>query len=121
MKDIWVIDVEPWQETLSLVGLDAAGHVVLRRRIRRDGVVGLAQTAHLVSSRELTGTARRLHRNLIPCWTGVWLDSLRQTMLADSWLYTSRRSARRSRISRRSSGGSVRAHGGNISAGAARP
>jgi transposase len=64
MKDIWVVDVELGKKRCSLVGLDAAGHVVLRRRIRRDGVVGLAQTAHSVSSRELTGTARRLHRNL---------------------------------------------------------
>src|SRR5215469_12587901 len=43
MKDIWVIGVDLGKNSCSLVGLDAAGHVVLRRRVRRDGVVGLVR------------------------------------------------------------------------------
>jgi transposase len=41
MKNIWVIGVDLGKNSCSLVGLDAAGHVVLRRRVRRDGVVSL--------------------------------------------------------------------------------
>jgi transposase len=43
MKDIWVIGIDLGENSCSLVGLDAAGHVVLRRRVRRDGVVGLVR------------------------------------------------------------------------------
>jgi transposase len=41
MKNIWVTGVDLGKNSCSLVGLDASGRVVLRRRVRRDGVVGL--------------------------------------------------------------------------------
>jgi transposase len=41
MKDVTVIGVDLGKNSCSLVGLDAAGAVVLRRRVRRDGLVAL--------------------------------------------------------------------------------
>ena len=47
MKDIWVIGVDLGKNSCSLVGLDAAGHAVLRAPDTVRCLVGLAQTAHL--------------------------------------------------------------------------
>lgn len=41
MKDIQIIGVDLGKNSCSLVGLDATGRVVLRRRVRRDGLVAL--------------------------------------------------------------------------------
>jgi len=41
MRDVRIIGVDLGKNTCSLVGLDAAGAVVLRRRVRRDGLVAL--------------------------------------------------------------------------------
>jgi transposase len=41
MKDIRIIGVDLGKNSCSLVGLDATGRVVLRRRVRRDGLVAL--------------------------------------------------------------------------------
>src|SRR5256714_395580 len=41
MRDVTIIGVDPGKNSCSLVGLDAAGAVVLRRRVRRDGLVAL--------------------------------------------------------------------------------
>ena len=42
MLEIAVLGVDLGKNSCSVVGLDAAGRVVLRRRLHRDGVVGLA-------------------------------------------------------------------------------
>ena len=41
MRDVTIIGVDLGKNSCSLVGLDAAGAVVLRRRVRRDGLVAL--------------------------------------------------------------------------------
>jgi transposase len=41
MKDIQIIGIDLGKNSCSLVGLDATGRVVLRRRVRRDGLVAL--------------------------------------------------------------------------------
>src|SRR3954470_14443982 len=41
MRDVTIIGVNLGKNSCSLVGLDAAGAVVLRRRVRRDGLVAL--------------------------------------------------------------------------------
>ena len=42
MTEIAVLGVDLGKNSCSVVGLDAAGRVVLRRRLHRDGVVKLA-------------------------------------------------------------------------------
>ena len=42
MKDVQILGVDLGKNSCSVVGLDAAGHVLLRRRMRREGVVALA-------------------------------------------------------------------------------
>jgi transposase len=42
MKDVRILGVDLGKNSCSVVGLDAVGQVVLRRRMRRDGVVALA-------------------------------------------------------------------------------
>ena len=42
MKDVRILGVDLGKNSCSVVGLDAAGHVLLRRRMRREGVVTLA-------------------------------------------------------------------------------
>src|SRR3954469_6900718 len=42
MKDVRILGVDLGKNSCSVVGLDAGGQVVLRRRMRRDGVVALA-------------------------------------------------------------------------------
>ncbi len=42
MTEIAVLGVDLGKNSCSVVGLDAAGRVVLRRRLHRDGVVQLA-------------------------------------------------------------------------------
>ena len=42
MKDVRIIGIDLGKNSCSVVGLDAIGRVVLRRRVRRDGLVGLA-------------------------------------------------------------------------------
>jgi len=41
MRDVTIIGVDLGKNSCSLVGLDAAGAVVLRRRVRRDSLVAL--------------------------------------------------------------------------------
>src|SRR3954466_1658744 len=41
MRDVTIIGVDLGKNTCSLVGLDAAGAVVLRRRVRRDALIAL--------------------------------------------------------------------------------
>jgi transposase len=50
MKDIQILGVDLGKNSCSVVGLDAAGRVLLRRRMRREGVVameGCCGTHHL--------------------------------------------------------------------------
>jgi transposase len=42
MKDVRTLGVDLGKNSCSVVGLDATGHVLLRRRMRREGVVALA-------------------------------------------------------------------------------
>src|SRR5512140_920833 len=42
MKGVWILGVDLGKNSCSVVGLDATGHVLLRRRIRREGIVALA-------------------------------------------------------------------------------
>src|SRR4051812_27158168 len=42
MKDVRILGVDLGKNSCSIVGLDGAGRVLLRRRTRRDGVVALA-------------------------------------------------------------------------------
>lgn len=42
MKDVRILGVDLGKNSCSVVGLDAAGSVVMRRRMRREGVVALA-------------------------------------------------------------------------------
>jgi transposase len=42
MKDVQILGVDLGKNSCSVVGLDATGHVLLRRRMRREGVVALA-------------------------------------------------------------------------------
>ena len=42
MKDVRIIGIDLGKNSCSVVGLDASGRVALRRRVRRDGLVGLA-------------------------------------------------------------------------------
>ena len=42
MKDVRILGVDLGKNSCSVVGQDAAGHVLLRRRMRREGVVALA-------------------------------------------------------------------------------
>ena len=42
MKDVRILGVDLGKNSCSVVGLDAAGQVLLRRRMRREGVVALA-------------------------------------------------------------------------------
>jgi transposase len=42
MKDVQILGVDLGKNSCSVVGLDAAGRVLLRRRMRREGVIGLA-------------------------------------------------------------------------------
>ena len=42
MKDVQILGVDLGKNSCSVVGLDAAGHVLLRRRMRRESVVALA-------------------------------------------------------------------------------
>src|SRR5579864_1479777 len=41
MMDVRIISVDLGKNSCSVIGLDATGRVVLRRRVRRDGVVAL--------------------------------------------------------------------------------
>ena len=42
MKDVCILGVDLGKNSCSVVGLDAAGRVLLRRRMRREGVIALA-------------------------------------------------------------------------------
>lgn len=42
MKDVWILGVDLGKNSCSVVGLDATGRVLLRRRMRREGVAALA-------------------------------------------------------------------------------
>ncbi len=42
MKDVQILGVDLGKNSCSVVGLDAAGRVLLRRRMRREGVIALA-------------------------------------------------------------------------------
>jgi transposase len=42
MKDVRILGVDLGKNSCSVVGLDATGHVLLRRRMRREGVAALA-------------------------------------------------------------------------------
>lgn len=42
MKDVQILGVDLGKNSCSVVGLNATGHVLLRRRMRREGVVALA-------------------------------------------------------------------------------
>ena len=42
MKDVRILGVDLGKNSCSVVGLDATGHVLLRRRMRREGIVALA-------------------------------------------------------------------------------
>ena len=42
MKDVRILGVDLGKKSCSVVGLDVTGHVLLRRRMRREGVVALA-------------------------------------------------------------------------------
>jgi transposase len=42
MKNIQILCIDLGKNSCSVVGLDAAGKVLLRRRVRRDGIVALA-------------------------------------------------------------------------------
>ncbi len=42
MKDVRILGVDLGKNSCSVVGLNAAGQVLLRRRMRREGVVALS-------------------------------------------------------------------------------
>ena len=42
MKDVRILGVDLGKNSCSVVGMDAAGRVVLRRRMRRESIVALA-------------------------------------------------------------------------------
>ena len=42
MKDVRILGVDLGKNSCSIVGLDGAGRVLLRRRTRREGVIALA-------------------------------------------------------------------------------
>lgn len=66
MKDVRVLGVDLGKNSCSVIGLDASGRVLLRRRTRRDGVVGLAaKLPGCVVAMEACCGARHLGRRLV--------------------------------------------------------
>jgi transposase len=65
MKDIRIIGVDLGMNSCSIVGLDWAGHMVLRRRVRRDGVVAtVSRFSGCVVAMEACCGAHHLGRQL---------------------------------------------------------
>src|SRR6516165_11011271 len=64
MKDVQIIGVDLGKNGCSLVGLDHAGQVVLRRRVRRDGLT-LAKLPSAVVAMEACCGAHHLGRLLV--------------------------------------------------------
>jgi transposase len=63
--DVRILGVDLGKNSCSVVGLDAAGGVVLRRRMRREGVVALAtQLPGCIVAREACCGAHHLGRRL---------------------------------------------------------
>src|SRR6516162_7373583 len=66
MKDVQIIGVDLGKNSCSLVGLDHAGQVVLRRRVRRDGLTALlAKLPSAVVAMEACCGAHHLGRLLV--------------------------------------------------------
>src|SRR6516225_12421543 len=66
MKDVQIIGVDLGKNGCSLVGLDHAGQVVLRRRVRRDGLTALlAKLPSAVVAMEACCGAHHLGRLLV--------------------------------------------------------
>ncbi len=66
---IAVLGIDLGKNSCSVVGLDAAGRVVLRRRLHRDGVVKLAEgLPGCVMAMEACCGAHHLGRKLELCW-----------------------------------------------------
>lgn len=82
MKDVWILGVDLGKNRCSVVGLDAAGRVLLRRRMRREGVVALAaQLPGCVVAMEACCGAHHLGRLLVakgkhPSWAAAGASSL---------------------------------------------
>ena len=67
MKDIRILGVDLGKNSCSIVGLNGAGRLLLRRRTRREGVIALAA--------KLPGCVSRWRRAAEPITSGAfWLS-----------------------------------------------